>query len=216
MNINESVEFVVVFNTFKSGNFTNVIVSSSNETKNKTTNNTTSVRTPKMSIVKISNNKTVKVGETVSFTIIVTNTGDCNLTGVYIKDNKYSKGLVYLSYIDKHNKWTFDGKNKWTYKGVLAPGESISLDILFNTTSTGIKVNTAIAGNNITNETVNSTNKTNVTKDNNKKPDNNTNISNKEPDKKTVLNVSSSPRTGNPLVVLFLSLILVLVPFRKK
>ena len=107
-------------------------------------------------------------------------------------------------------------KNKWTYKGVLAPGESISLDILFNTTSTGIKVNTAIAGNNITNETVNSTNKTNVTKDNNKKPDNNTNISNKEPDKKTVLNVSSSPRTGNPLVVLFLSLILVLVPFRKK
>lgn len=216
LNINESVEFVVVFNTFKSGNFTNVIVSSSNETKNKTTNNTTSVRTPKMSIVKISNNKTVKVGETVSFTIIVTNTGDCNLTGVYIKDNKYSKGLVYLSYIDKHNKWTFDGKNKWTYKGVLAPGESISLDILFNTTSTGIKVNTAIAGNNITNETVNSTNKTNVTKDNNKKPDNNTNISNKEPDKKTVLNVSSSPRTGNPLVVLFLSLILVLVPFRKK
>lgn len=216
LNINESVEFVVVFNTFKSGNFTNVIVSSSNETKNKTTNNTTSVRTPKMSIVKISNNKTVKVGETVSFTIIVTNTGDCNLTGVYIKDNKYSKGLVYLSYIDKHNKWTFDGKNKWTYKGVLAPGESISLDILFNTTSTGIKVNTAIAGNNITNETVNSTNKTNVTKDNNKKPDNNTNISNKEPDKKTVLNVSSSPRTGNPLVVLFLSLILVLVPFRKR
>lgn len=216
LNINESVEFIVVFNTFKSGNFTNVIVSSSNETKNKTTNNTTSVRTPKMSIVKISNNKTVKVGETVSFTIIVTNTGDCNLTGVYIKDNKYSKGLVYLSYIDKHNKWTFDGKNKWTYKGVLAPGESISLDILFNTTSTGIKVNTAIAGNNITNETVNSTNKTNVTKDNNKKPDNNTNISNKEPDKKTVLNVSSSPRTGNPLVVLFLSLILVLVPFRKR
>lgn len=216
LNINESVEFIVVFNTFKSGNFTNVIVSSSNETKNKTTNNTTSVRTPKMSIVKISNNKTVKVGETVSFTIIVTNTGDCNLTGVYIKDSKYSKGLVYLSYIDKHNKWTFDGKNKWTYKGVLAPGESISLDILFNTTSTGIKVNTAIAGNNITNETVNSTNKTNVTKDNNKKPDNNTNISNKEPDKKTVLNVSSSPRTGNPFVVLFLSLILVLVPFRKR
>ncbi|WP_305554008.1 hypothetical protein [Methanobrevibacter sp. V74] len=204
LNINESVEFVVVFNTFKSGNFTNVIVSSSNETKNKTTNNTTSVRTPKMSIVKISNNKTVKVGETVSFTIIVTNTGDCNLTGVYIKDNKYSKGLVYLSYIDKHNKWTFDGKNKWTYKGVLAPGESISLDILFNTTSTGIKVNTAIAGNNITNETVNSTNKTNVTKIIIKKPDNNTNISNKEPDKKTVLNVSSSPRTGNPLVVFFI------------
>lgn len=228
LNINESAEFTVVFNTVKSGNFTNVIVSSSNETDNKTTNNTTSVYTPKMTIVKISNNKTVKVGETVSFTIILTNTGDCNLTGVYIKDNKYSKGLVYLSYIDKNNEWTFDGINKWTYKGVLAPGESVSLDILFNTTSTGIKVNTAIAGNNITNETVNSTNKTNVTNNtsvtnktnnvtngtNKTKTDNNTGIN--EPVAKTVLTNPSSPKAGNPLVVLFLSLILVLVPFRKR
>ena len=210
LNINETIEFIVVFNTTKSGNFTNVIVVSSNETDNKTTNNTTSVYTPNMTIQKISNNKTVKVGETVKFTIILTNTGDCNLTGVYLKDNEYSNGLVYLSYIDKNNEWTFDGIDTWTYKGILQPGESISLDILFRAITAGVKNNTAIAGHNITNDTVNSTNTTKVIVPN--EPD-----SNKTTKKIPKIDRNVSLKTGNPILVLLICLMsLILIPIRNR
>ncbi len=210
LNINETIEFIVVFNTTKSGNFTNVIVVSSNETDNKTTNNTTSVYTPNMTIQKISNNKIVKIGETVRFTIILTNTGDCNLTGVYIKDNEYSNGLVYLSYIDKNNEWTFDGIDTWTYKGILQPGESISLDILFRAITAGVKNNTAIAGHNITNDTVNSTNTTKVIVPN--EPD-----SNKTTKKIPKIDRNVSLKTGNPILVLLICLMsLILIPIRNR
>lgn len=220
LNINETVEFTVVFNTTKSGNFTNVVVADSNETDNKTTNNTTSVFTPGLNIEKISNNQTVKVGDNVVFTIVVTNTGDCNLTGVYIKDNEYSNGLKYISY--KGSDWTFDGVDTWTYNGVLAPGESASLDVIFKALTEGMKVNTAIAGHNLTNETVNSTNKTNVTKDS----DNGTNNTENPEDPKdnTTLpkkivkeSVPVMAETGNPLLVLLISMVLILVsPKRNK
>ena len=163
-----------------------------------------------MTIQKISNNKTVKVGETVKFTIILTNTGDCNLTGVYIKDNEYSNGLVYLSYIDKNNEWTFDGIDTWTYKGILQPGESISLDILFRAITAGVKNNTAIAGHNITNDTVNSTNTTKVIVPN--EPD-----SNKTTKKIPKIDRNVSLKTGNPILVLLICLMsLILIPIRNR
>ena len=116
-----------------------------------------------MAIEKISNNQTVEVGDKVSFTIIVTNTGDCNLTGVYIRDNDYSNGLEYDSFVELSGKWSFDGKDTWNYDGELGVGESASIELIFVATTPGEKVNTAIAGNNVTNDTVNSTNTTNVT-----------------------------------------------------
>ncbi len=219
LNINETIEFIVVFNSTKSGNFTNVIVVSSNETDNKTTNNTTSVYTPNMTIQKISNNQTVKVGETVSFTIILKNTGDCNLTGVYIKDNEYSNGLVYLSYIDKNNEWTFDGIDTWTYKGILQPGESISLDILFKALTEGIKINNAIAGHNITNDTVNSTNKTKViVPEEPEVPEDGNKTEPKKPiDKVPEIDSNVNLKTGNPILLLAIcSILLILVPRKNR
>jgi hypothetical protein len=115
-----------------------------------------------MTVRKISNNKTVKVGEQVSFTIVVKNNGGCDLTGVYVIDDDYTTGLVYDHFVDSSNKWTFEGNGKWTYNDVLGIGEEAQFDVVFNTTSVGFKVNNVTAGNNITNKTVNSTNNTTV------------------------------------------------------
>ena len=111
---------------------------------------------PKFTLVKTSDNDTVHVGDMVSFTINYTNTGSINLTGVYIKDNEYTNGLVFSDYSDK-DLWTFDGTDTWYYNSELAPGESAILELTFQATTAGEKNNTATAGHNVTDETLNST-----------------------------------------------------------
>ena len=210
LNPNESRSLILIFNTTKNGTLVNNVSSGYNNINISNSSNKTIVFNPNMTIQKISNNKIVKIGETVRFTIILTNTGDCNLTGVYIKDNEYSNGLVYLSYIDKNNEWTFDGIDTWTYKGILQPGESISLDILFRAITAGVKNNTAIAGHNITNDTVNSTNTTKVIVPN--EPD-----SNKTTKKIPKIDRNVSLKTGNPILVLLICLMsLILIPIRNR
>ena len=124
-------------------------------------NATVTVYEPQFSITKISNYDLVEIGKPANFTIIVTNTGKVNLTGVYIKDNNYTEGLVYSDYSDKA-LWTFDGKDTWNYTKTLNVGESARLELTFLTTTVGEKINTAVAGHNITDEVLNSTDKVNV------------------------------------------------------
>ena len=57
-------------------------------------NDTVYVGKPEFALEKISNFESAKVGDTVSFSIIYTNTGLKTLTGVYIIDNEYTQGLV--------------------------------------------------------------------------------------------------------------------------
>ena len=159
----ESASIIISFKTTESGEFRNNVSSGLGNYTFSNSTNTTKVISPNMTIEKISNNQSVEVGEKVSFTIVVTNTGDCNLTGVYITDNEYSDGLEYEGFVEISGKWAFDGKDTWNYDGELGVGESASIELTFVATTPGEKVNTAVAGNNITNDTVNSTNVTNVT-----------------------------------------------------
>ena len=117
-----------------------------------------------MTVEKTSLNKTVKVGQQVYFVIVVTNTGDCELTGVYVIEEEYSEGLVF-DHMVPNKDWTFDGNNKFTYNKALGIGESASFTVVFNALSVGFKINTVTAGNNLTNDTVNSTDTTNVIND---------------------------------------------------
>ena len=220
----DSRTLIIIFNTTSGGVLINNASSGYNNLNISNATNKTFVNDPDMTIIKISNNKTVEVGEIVSFTIVLTNTGNCNLSDVYIRDNEYSEGLEYLSYVDKDGIWTFDGVDTWTYKGILEPGQSIRLDILFNATTVGLKVNTAVAGHNWTNETVNSTNTTNVTNKTNP-PGNETTppgdnetvppIEDPKVPKEVKKIASSNLKTGNPLLILLISMIL-LVPFRNR
>jgi len=178
---------------------------------NFTVTNTHVLYVPDMTVQKISLNKTVEVGQQVQFVIIVKNTGECNLTGVYVIDNDYTSGLVF-DHMVPNDDWTFDG-NKFTYGKTLGVGESASFTVVFNTTSVGFKVNNVTAGNNVTNKTVNGTNNTNVT---NKtvpdKPGNHT-PEHPVPGKPVVpkhVKVDSNA-TGNPIALLLLALFIPLI-----
>ena len=134
---------------------------------------------------------------------------------------------ILWGYLDPLDKWTFDGNDKWSYNDVLKVGESAEFEVFFKTLTWGYKVNTAVAGNNITNETVNSTNHTcvgnctpcnNETKnDTNKTPDQPDKPDQPVPHKPVVPKRNMLLPTGNPLFALVLVLIIVgLSPIRRK
>ena len=163
LGVGESANFTIWFNTTSVGDKINNVTAGNDLTPDVNSSNKTHVYDGEMTVRKISNNESVKVGEQVSFTIVVKNTGGCDLTGVYVVDNDYSSGLVYDHFVDSSNKWNYEGNGKWTFTDVLGIGEEASFDVIFNATTVGVKFNNVTAGDNITNKTVNSTNKTNVT-----------------------------------------------------
>ncbi|MBE6507772.1 MAG: Cna B-type domain-containing protein, partial [Methanobrevibacter sp.] len=182
----------------------NYTVSIFNDTAyNFTINNTHKhVFKPDMSVSKISLNKTVYLGDQVGFIVVVTNTGDCDLTGVYVIDNDFSEGIV-LDHVILNGNWTFDGKDRFSYMKPLAVGESANFTIFFNTTSVGFKVNNVTAGNNMTNKTVSSTNNTTVVEE---VPDQPVAPVHDVP-KAAKEAVSENNATGNPLLMLLLALL---------
>ncbi len=207
----EIAEFEVVFNTTKSANIVNVINAGSNITGNKTvTNNNTTIYSPALTVEKITLNETVYNGEQTQFLIVVTNAGDCDLTGVYVIEKAFP-GLKYGSYIDESGMWKFDGKNKWTYDGVLAAGENASFIVVFDTSKAGNFTNTVEAGSDQTGS---------------EEALNTTEVIEKslppEPPKPPVTSKHSAGnlsdiKTGNPLLVLLLVLaVLGLTPLRRR
>ena len=223
LNINQSATFTVWFKALTTGTLQNNVTAKSNMTNETPGNNTTTISNPKLTVQKITLNKVVKVGEQVAFVIVVKNTGDCVLNGVYVVEQKYSKGLVFDHMLPNKN-WKFDGKNKFTYTKALGVGESANFTVIFNATSIGFKVNNVIAGSNNTNETVNSTNTTKVV--NNTVPKNETVPPEKPiPPKPTTTVEHKHPRdvpvtmhpTGNPiLALLMMSLVIPIIRIKRK
>ena len=96
---------------------------------------------------------------------------------------------------------------------MLAPGESAILELTFQATTAGEKYNTAVAGNNMTNETVNSTD--DVLVEEPEEPETPDEPTPDEPEEEpveepvsAVQKAVSLPAAGNPLVLLVSSLIL--------
>ena len=215
--VGESANFTIWFNTTSVGDKINNVTAGNDLTPEVNSTNKTHVYVGNMTVRKISNNESVKVGEQVSFTIIVKNTGGCDLTGVYVVDNDYSSGLVYDHFVDSTNKWSYEGNGKWTFNDVLGIGQEAGFDVIFNTTSVGVKINNVTAGNNITNETVNSTNKTNVTNET-VPPEEEVPPTPQAPPKHEIPpKAVEGHQTGNPLLALLMALIAaVFIPRRRK
>ncbi|MGN1363372.1 MAG: hypothetical protein ACI4VU_06695 [Methanobrevibacter sp.] len=222
---NEKADIIIIFNTSKTGVLVNNVSAGFNNLTLANSSNTTNVYN--MSVIKISNNKTVVIGNIASFTIVVTNKGSLNLTDIYIIEHYYD-GLTYLNFTGEN--WT-KNENKFTYNGILAHGESTNFTVYFNTTKIGNYTNTIVAGSNeVNNITVkNTTEVTNNTNNNNKTNNtnntNNRNNTNKVSNNTTVeYNNSNGSRTlgtsygtGNPLYALFIVLaIITLIPIRRK
>ena len=84
---------IIIFNTTKTGILTNNLTTGyDNLTLANASNNTVVIDKPvnyNMTVIKIANNKTVYVGNITSFTIVVKNVGDGNLTGVNVIESDW-------------------------------------------------------------------------------------------------------------------------------
>ena len=118
-----------------------------------------------MSVQKIAVNETVLVGQTVIFTINVTNTGDSNLTNVVVNESSFD-GLKYAG-VFSGDYWVDNGDNTFTYNAVLVPGESALLNIIFDVEAdqTMDIINTVVVSSNETGDVI-ASNSTRVLKPN--------------------------------------------------
>ena len=166
LGLGENASFIIIFGTRAVGELRNNVTSGYLDiTLSNSTNTTRTRHIPKMSVEKISNEKEVYLGQEISFTVVVKNEGECDISGIYIVDDEYSGGMDYDYYVDPTHSWTYKGNHRWEYNDVLKVNESTKeLILYFITTATGKKYNKVRAGNNITNVTENCTNSTNVVK----------------------------------------------------
>lgn len=218
---NQTADLTIIFTTSQSGVLVNNVSSGVGNYVFSNSSNNTTVYTPNMTVVKIANNPNVFVGNLTSFTIVVTNTGDYNLTGVYVVESNYT-GLNYVGF--NGDNWV-KNDNVFTYLNTLGIGQSANFTVIFNTVKPGNYTNIVIAG---SNETVNiTTNNTTSVKEN--KTDNNTNHTNNKTNKNNHSNTvdhnseknltgiaQGTPATGLPVMAFLIALLCLLIPRRRK
>lgn len=192
---------------------------------------------------KIFMNKTpnltaVKLGDELSYVIVVKNIGDYNLTNVHFNENM-PENLRFIKF--SGDNWTMDDKNVFYYSNSLEPNQTANITLYFKAVKEGNFTNAIIVNtheiNNIainstevqvisnnTNRTnnTNSTNNTNNTnKTDNNKANNNSNIGddyneNSLNKNNAAIFVENSPVTGIPIIVLIITLLsCVFIPRRK-
>ena len=143
--LNRIATIKATFKAVKPGNHTNIV-----SKDDVTAEDDVFVYFADMEVQKISNNKTVYAGEEVSFTIIVRNTGNTNLSEVFVIDEDFSDGLLYEGYVSNDEAGWKKDHNTYYYNGVLKPNETASFDIFFKTLKEGNFTNSVIAGSNAT------------------------------------------------------------------
>ncbi|SDA72335.1 DUF7507 domain-containing protein, partial [Methanobrevibacter millerae] len=153
----EIAAFYVVFNTTAVGEFTNIVSVDSDETGNKTANDTVEVIKPDFAVEKIAINKSVLVGDQVMFEIVVHNFGQVTLNDVVVREESF-EGLTYDSFIDYTGLWTKNNDLSWSLNTPLYVGEYAGFFVVFNTTSAGEFMNVIVADSReIPNKTANDT-----------------------------------------------------------
>jgi uncharacterized repeat protein (TIGR01451 family) len=110
------------------------------------TNKHTHIDVPNMTVQKIANDVIVYVGNQTSFTIVVTNNGECNLSDVKVTETWFSEGLDFIGvWTNGSREWTYNGAKVWTLKGILENGTSASFNVFFNVTKNGTLINNVSA-----------------------------------------------------------------------
>ena len=147
LKVGQSADFIIIFNTNKTGSFTNVVVAGSKETENKTGENKTTVYKPGLDVQKITLTPLVLVGNQAKFEIVVKNTGDVTLNNVFIEESSYD-GLTF-DHSEYQSHWVesiVNGKYRWTLNTPLFVNEVSGLIVVFNTTGVGTFTNVVVAG----------------------------------------------------------------------
>ena len=139
----EVANFTVLFETTKSGNFTNTATGGSDETENHTWEDTVEVFSPKMSVKKISLNDKLFIGQIAVFVISVNNTGDCMLSNVSVEEIP-GDGLAYVGYVNGSRQWNYK-EGKFNLVGSLDINETANFTVLFEVIKSGNLTNVAVA-----------------------------------------------------------------------
>ncbi|MBE6509220.1 MAG: Cna B-type domain-containing protein, partial [Methanobrevibacter sp.] len=88
----------------------------------------------------------VFVDKQVDFNITVTNTGECNLSEVWINETGFSNALKYVSFSSPYN-WTYDNETKlWILNEILEVKKSAYIILTFNVTDSGKMTNNVSVG----------------------------------------------------------------------
>lgn len=91
-------------------------------------------------------NKTVYLGDTVEYRIVINNKGSSPVYGNWVEDKDYSEGLVYKTWRSEVGNWTYNEETgRWTLD-VLEPGQSASIILTFGVTLEGLLYNNATSG----------------------------------------------------------------------
>ena len=86
------------------------------------------------------------VNSEVKFNITVKNTGECNLTSVWINETDFSDGLKYVSFNSPYN-WTYDNQTKlWTLNDELPINQTAYIILTFNVIDSGNMTNNVSSG----------------------------------------------------------------------
>lgn len=150
----------VVFKVTKFGILDNFINVSNNQSNFTNTSNKTIESTPyQLTVKKIANEQVGFLGDLISYTIRVTNTGFASLTKVGVTE-KPQTGLIFHHYTCNDSNWVSDDNVTWNYNGIFKPKDTVDIIVYYNVTESVLQRNKATAENNVTafsNETDNQT-----------------------------------------------------------
>lgn len=211
LNAGDSVQLAVLVKANEVGKFTISAHTEGAEEESDLENNDASTEVEVKPYADLSVEKTVdkteiKVGETVTYTITVTNNGPFDATGVKVTDSDITKH-TFVSASDEANYDSSTGV--WTV-GDLANGESKTITITVAINEVGEFANTAVVTSDLDdNDTSNNNGSSdNVTVTDVPEEDPDDDVPEEDPAKE--VEVLVLPKAGNPLFVLMLSLIVLI------
>lgn len=180
---------------------------------------------------KITNDWNVTIGDEVEFIITIKNTGDTILNNIRVNEN-YPDNLIFKSFEGEH--WIREN-NTFIYQQQLGINKTIILKIIFEAVKPGNTTNMVIVStdevgdkNASANIKILDKNETPVTpvdpvnpvtpgNDTNRSDNDNTGVDalNNSDNNKSEL-ITSSPKTGNPLLLMMLCLLALIFPIKRK
>ncbi|MGN0177654.1 MAG: hypothetical protein ACI389_07475 [Methanobrevibacter sp.] len=179
---------------------------------------------------KITNDWNVTIGDEVEFIITIKNTGDTILNNIRVNEN-YPDNLIFKSFEGEH--WIREN-NTFIYQQQLRINKTIILKIIFEAVKPGNATNMVIVStdevgdkNASANIKILDKNETPVTpvdpvnpvtpgNDTNRSDNDNTGVDALNSDNNKSELITSSPKTGNPLLLMMLCLLALIFPIKRK
>ncbi len=140
LTVGDKVTLNITFKVLEAGEIKNAVIVDSNDTDEKSTDTVIFVEAPDFTVEKLLLNETVNLGDTVVYTIVVTNTGNIELTNVTVNEN-YPDSLEFVS---NSEGWTTTDNKVFKYSTPLAVGDKAILNITFMAIETGDVANSVV------------------------------------------------------------------------